>query len=163
MKHILSLLALVIFLGTQAQESTTFILVRHAEKAADDPRDPNLSEEGQQRAVALMNLLERSELTAIYSTPYKRTRNTVAPLAKKLNIEITDYSPSDPKGLMSSLLEKHKGGTVLISGHSNTTPFLANVLLGEQKYEQYDDSDYGNILIITVLASGKAGVIHLRY
>ena len=35
------------------QSITTFILVRHAEKATDDPKDPNLSEAGLMRAQSL--------------------------------------------------------------------------------------------------------------
>jgi broad specificity phosphatase PhoE len=163
MKYLLASLTLLVALHCQAQETTTFILVRHAEKATDDPKDPSLSEPGEQRAIALMNLLEKAAITSIYSTPYKRTRSTVLPLAEQLGLEILDYDPSDTNGFVALLKQKHKGGTILISGHSNTTPFLANALLGEQKYEPFDDDDYGNILIVTVSKSVKPSVVHLTY
>jgi hypothetical protein len=49
-------------------------------------------------------------------------------------------------------------GTVVICGHSNTIPALANILIGKEQYKTFDDSDYGNLLII------KDGTVtHLRY
>jgi hypothetical protein len=47
---------------------------------------------------------------------------------------------------LESLLTKHAGGTVVIAGHSNTIPEIANALVGEKKFEQFADDDYGNIL-----------------
>ena len=61
---------------------TTFILVRHAEKSTDDPRDPSLSEEGIKRAEALKTMLSQADIAALYSSPYKRTKGTVQPIAE---------------------------------------------------------------------------------
>ena len=163
MRSFLLLLAITITIGSFAQQSTTFILVRHAEKLADDPKDPNLSKEGEQRAQELKELLGRSGISVIYSTPFKRTRSTVQPIASALDLEIMDYMPNDPKALIDQMLAKHQGATILVSGHSNTTPMLANVLLGKEKYAQFDDGDYGNILIITVAPSGIASDVLIRY
>ena len=72
---------LIIFAATTFQlsaqnEVTTFILVRHAEKGKDDPRDPNLNEEGIKRAQALNTLLAQADVAALYSSPYKRTKSS---------------------------------------------------------------------------------------
>lgn len=159
------LLSLLILTGVTslAQETTTFILVRHAEKEDDDTRNPPLSEVGVQRANDLMDLLAKADIIAIYSTDYDRTQMTVAPLAEVKEMSILSYGWKDPKALITEMLEKHKGGTIVISGHSNTTPVLANILLGEEKYAQFDDSDYGNLLIVTVSEIGKGKVTHLRF
>jgi 2,3-bisphosphoglycerate-dependent phosphoglycerate mutase len=163
MKYLLSILTLVVTLAIQAQESTTFILVRHAEKAADDPKDPSLSKEGEERAQDLKEILAQSGISVIYSTPFKRTNSTIEPIAGLLKLEIMEYMPNDPKSLAAEWLTNHQGATILVSGHSNTTPSIANALIGEEKYPQLDDSDYGNILIVTIPPKGKASHFILRY
>ena len=163
MKQTIVLLLLMFSVQTLAQETTTFILVRHAEKSKDHPKDPSLTKDGQNRANKFMELFRQSDITAIYSTDYKRTQMTIAPLAEELNLEVQSYGWKDPKGLLSKMLSDHKGGMVVISGHSNTTPHLANILLGKEELNQFDDSDYGNILVITTTELGSGKLLHLRF
>ncbi len=66
---------------------TTVIVVRHAEKV-DNSADPDLSEAGKARAVLLSRLLGATEVSALFSSQYKRTQQTLLPLATKLNLEI---------------------------------------------------------------------------
>src|SRR5258705_11063521 len=70
--------------------STTIIVVRHAEKSTDDPRDPSLTVAGQQGALALSAVLKDAGVTAIYTTHYKRNRQTAEPLAHRNVISITE-------------------------------------------------------------------------
>jgi len=163
MKHLLTLFLLLISMLGHAQDGTTFILVRHAEKATDDPKDPNLSEAGITRAMQLAAMLERTKISAVYSTAYKRTRSTVLPIANQNKLQVTDYAPGNPSAFAAELIAKHTSGTVLISGHSNTIPALANALLGEQSFTDFTDADYGNILVIFVDISGKGRLLHLRF
>lgn len=146
----------------QAQETTTFILVRHTEKVDDGTKDPALSEEGRQRAQKLAEHLWETNITAIYSTDYKRTRNTVKKIAKQKELVIEKHDPFQSDAL-TTIMEKHGGGIILISGHSNTTPHLINLLIGEDKYPQLDESEYDNLYIVTVTEIGKGQVIHLNY
>jgi len=146
-----------------AQTITTFILVRHAEKAAEGGGDPELKPEGVKRAETLTALFEKTDVTAIYSTDFKRTKNTVAPLAAAKGLTLNTYSSMKAADL-EKLVAAHAGGTIVISGHSNTIPDIANALIGEKKFAQFADADYGNILIISVTAVGKdAKVVWLRY
>jgi 2,3-bisphosphoglycerate-dependent phosphoglycerate mutase len=164
MKHLLPLLLWFVALTTVAQApTTTFILVRHAEKATDDPKDPSLSEAGKARAEQLKNLLVKSGVTAIYSTNFKRTRDTGSPLATVLGLEIKMYGVQTAETLVQSLLRDHAGGTLLVVGHSNTTPHIANALLGLPVFTDFDDSDYGNLLIVTATRPGDGKLIHLRF
>jgi broad specificity phosphatase PhoE len=163
MKNLLLLSLVLLSLPSFGQDNTTFILVRHAEKATDDPKDPDLSPEGITRVSKLAELLEQSSITAVYSTPYKRTRKTVQAIANSKKLTVQEYAPTNPASFVAELLAKHAGGTVLISGHSNTIPSLANALLGKETFKQFDDADYGNLLIITVHASGQSSLLHLRF
>lgn len=164
MKRLVFGLLLIVFAyASQAQSVTTFILIRHAEKAAEGGSDPELKSEGLKRAEAFAVLFAKTSVDAIYSTDYKRTRSTVTPLANNKNLPINTYASMKAVDL-EKLLTKHAGGTIVIAGHSNTIPDIANALTGEKKFTQFTDDDYGNILIISVQQVGKdAKVVWLRY
>lgn len=142
---------------------TTIILVRHAEKV-DDSADPDLSQAGYERAVRLAELLENVEFDAVYSTDFLRTRETAKPIADANNLTILGYSHQNLSEEAENLIEDHKGETILISGHSDTTPAFANVFLKQQHFEgNFDESDYGNLLIVTISEKGERKLLHLRY
>ena len=48
--------------------------------------------------------------------------------------------------------------TVLIVGHSNTTPAFVNTIIGTQEHSQIDDSDNGKLFIVTI-NNGESSVI----
>ncbi|MBN8650467.1 MAG: histidine phosphatase family protein [Cytophagales bacterium] len=163
MKYLVILFFLTLSVVAGAQTITTVILVRHAEKGTDDPKDPELSEAGKQRAQHLAQVLKEIKVDAIYSTPYKRTRNTVTPLAEAKGVSVLNYNPSK-KEEIDQMLQKFAGGTIVIAGHSNTVPDLANYLTGKTEFHNFDDSDYDNLLVVTVVEKGKnAKVIWLTY
>ncbi len=162
MKTILLAIFLVVSIFSFAQE-TTFILVRHAEKANDGTKDPALTIEGEASAENLQKMFEKADITAIYSTNYKRTQLTVAPLSKAKGLEIKIYVWKNPKALLNKILEANIGGTVIISGHSNTTPILANLLIGKATFTTFEENDYGNLLIITTTKVGAGKLLHVRY
>lgn len=146
----------------ETSEKTTFILVRHAEKADDGTDDPPLNEIGEERATALASHLKETNITAIYSTDYKRTRQTVQQIADEKGLQIKSYDPFE-KATLDSMFQSEAGGTVLISGHSNTTPLLVNQLIGEERYQQFEDSDYDNLFIVTAPEKGKGTVVKLTF
>lgn len=151
------LLIFLVFVCASASAQTTFILVRHAEK--EDVKDnPNLTKEGQARAQSLVKLLEKQNVDAIYSTNFNRTRNTIQPLADAKGVTVQTYQSLN----MEDLIAQYAGKTIVICGHSNTTPQFANTLMGAKKFENFDDSDYGNLIIITVNSAGRI-LTHLRY
>ncbi|MEN8769143.1 MAG: phosphoglycerate mutase family protein [Candidatus Arcticimaribacter sp.] len=150
-------IVIVLFLIGQfglAQDLTTYYLIRHAEKERVDPsnHDPLLTVIGQERAENWQKIFKEVSFDMIYSTPYHRTRETAFPTAtaKQLTVEIYDA-----KDLYNtSFKEKTKGKTVLVVGHSNTTPALANKILGKEKYPQIDDRTNGNLYILQVTPQG---------
>ena len=44
-----------------------------------------------------------------------------------------------------------KGKTVLVVGHSNTTPAFVNAVIKQKKYQDIDDNNNGNIYIVTII------------
>lgn len=130
--------------------TSTYYFIRHAEKDRTDPADknPHLTEIGQERANHWSNILGHIKFDAVYSTDYNRTKETAQPTASKNNLDITLY---DPKNIdAQSFMKDNKGKMVLIVGHSNTTPTFVNKILGHNKYEDIDDSNNGNLYIVTI-------------
>ena len=150
--------------GAVAQSSvTTFILIRHAEKVLDKSDDPPLSPEGEVLAKMLISVLKKTKIDAIYSTRFKRTMSTVSPLATSKGLDVKVYEPFKDTPI-EEILKKHPGGTIVISGHSNSIPWIANLLLGKKEFEDFNEDDYGNMLIVDVVTKGKvAKVTWLRY
>ncbi len=164
MKNLLVLLLLIFSLEINAQQRlTTFILTRHAEKVNDGSKNPRLTEEGQKRAGNLVLLLQPTPLHAIYSTKYMRTVETVTPIAKARALAINEYAAFDTMG-MRSIFNEYQGKTVLICGHSNNIPFIANYLTGTKNFKDFEDEDFSNLLIITAAEIGKmTSVTWLHY
>jgi broad specificity phosphatase PhoE len=52
-----------------------------------------------------------------------------------------------------------QGKTVLVVGHSNTTPVFANKILGEKKYKNMDDKDNSSLYIVTMTGNKKTSRI----
>ena len=135
---------------------TSYYLIRHAEKDRSDPqnKDPHLTQQGLLRAAKWSYVFGHVKFDTIYSTDYNRTRETALPTAEKHGI--TDLTIYDPRSMdMKGFVENTSGKTILIVGHSNTTPELVNKLIGGNKYQQIDDSNNANLYIITITATGE--------
>ena len=136
-------------------ELTTYYFIRHAEKDRSDPanKDPNLLQKGVFRAARWSYILEHAKFDAVYSSDYNRTRQTALPTAEKNNVEIIIYDPSDLYN--EEFIKNTKGKTVLIVGHSNSTPTFVNAIIGKEKYKHIDDSNNANLYIVTISGSGE--------
>jgi len=153
------------------QRSVTVIAVRHAEKGADDPRDPGLTDDGEERAAALAKLLAHAGVTHLYSTSYRRTQATVAPLATSLELEITSYDPRGLTGFAEDLRKLSPGSVAVVSGHSNTTPGLVLALGGEiedlnkgRGGPTLGEDEYDRLFLVTLPgAEGLTSCVELRY
>jgi broad specificity phosphatase PhoE len=150
MKQLILIIALFFSINTFSQETTNYFFIRHAEKNRTDKanKNPNLTEKGNLRAIYWSEVFNSVKFDAVYSTNYNRTIQTAKPTAQKNNLEIQFYNPRD---LYSADFQKQtKGKTVLIVGHSNTTPTFVNKVIGEEKYAQIDDSNNSNLYIVTI-------------
>jgi broad specificity phosphatase PhoE len=135
-----------------AADQSTIYLVRHAEKVIEDSSDPALTEVGQARAETFAAMLHDKKISHIFSTPYKRTRDTAAPTARDHHITIEEYNPDEGQRLVDKL--KTLEGVILVTGHSNTIPGLVNLLTGEN-LEDLDERVYDKVYRVTIAADGK--------
>src|SRR5688572_26423263 len=113
MKRLLLLIFLsgLSFVSDAQSTITTVISVRHAEKVNDGTKDPDLSMEGKARAAKLSEILSSQRIDAIYSTDFKRTKDTVQPLADVLGIKPNIYQAMTHDRLRE-IIKSNMGGTV---------------------------------------------------
>ena len=141
-------LFLLFLVGSTEAQKKTIILVRHAEKV-DASQDPELSAEGKQRAEQLAKIIKQYKPGAIYSTDFKRTRDTVGPVATRRHLQVQTYDPKKPEALIDEIL-KSTTKRFLVAGHSNTVPGLANLLGKKELFKNLDDAEYGVIWIVRI-------------
>jgi broad specificity phosphatase PhoE len=147
--------------------STTIIVVRHAEKAQVAGPDPPLDSVGEARAQLLARIFgdaaKPGHVDAIYISPALRNRQTAAPLATRLGIVPTVAAADDPQSLAHRVLHEHPGGRILIVGHVDTIPVIVAELSGEDDIPPIAADDYGTIYIVTVPRVGHASLLRLNY
>ena len=151
----------------ELQATTTVIFVRHAEKEAFPADNPGLSAAGKQRAAELARQLVDADviagIDAIYSTSYRRTEETVQPVATALNLPITPYDALNTETIMDEIVREHKGKIVLVVGHSDTVPALIGNMGASKNVPEISKYEYDNIYIVSVPWFGKTKTIRLRY
>lgn len=140
-------------------DARTFILVRHAEKAADDPKDPTLTPAGTARAQRLADMLAHERVVAVYATAYRRTQLTAAPTAASHRLAVRTYDVSLPADAFAAqLLRDHAVGTVLVVGHSNTIPALASALCRCDIAPMRDD-EFDRVIRLRVGRDGRVVLV----
>jgi len=146
-----------------ASAPLTFIVVRHAEKATDDPENPSLSASGQARATALAERLRDAPLVAAYATEFRRTQQTAQPAAMAHALPVQAYYARGPASeIATQWKQAHRTGTVLVVGHSNTVPDLVAALCSCSAAPM-DDTEYDRFSIIRIDAAGNATLEVQRY
>ena len=160
--------ALVVLVMTAATACATsspmtqVLIVRHAEKAADGTRDPELSDLGRARAAALAAVLRDAAIDAVYATPYQRTQATARPFAdaRRLSVEVVDAGAID--ALVADIRARHRGRRVLVVAHSNTVPEIVQALGGD-RIDEIDEGTFDDLYVVTVPDHGPTTVLHLKY
>jgi broad specificity phosphatase PhoE len=133
-------------LQAPAFSAVTVFLTRHAERAGgggamanDDPISPA----GRERADLLARMLSDAGIQKIFVTEYKRTQETAAPLARKLNL-VPEVSKSPAAAILAM-----KSGAVLAVGHSNTLPEIITAL-GGPAIPRIAEDEFDNLYILTI-------------
>jgi len=141
------------------------VLIRHAEKSASSSKDPSLSPRGELRAKSLLSTLEKTQLSALIATPYRRTQETLHPMSEHrklpvtiidINSGITAHIDATVKAIQSQM------GNVLVAGHSNTLPLIISAL-GGPEIAPIDEDEYSNMYILSVSETNKVELLHTSY
>jgi phosphohistidine phosphatase SixA len=146
----------------------TVVAVRHAEKAAPTG-DPELNDAGRRRAEALARLFgAEGAVTHLFASQYRRTLETLEPLAAVQGLAIERYDAQDQAGLVARLDALPPGSVAVVAGHSNTLPPLVEALGGA--VPDTVDSPYGRILaedahdrVFVVVRAATPTAFELRY
>ena len=145
--------ALLAASGTSAAAEPTIYVMRHLD-TPEGERDPDLTAAGRRHAAALVRWFAGKPLAVIYVSDFKRTRQTVAPLAAKRRLTPKLYDPADTPALVRRA--RAEPGPVLIVGHSNTVPDIVEQL-GGPRPAPLSHPDFGDIWMIA-----PAGTTHDR-
>ena len=150
-------------LGAQAapvaDDAVTVFLVRHAERLDDSPNSP-LNDVGRERVEKLRALVADVDFTHVHSTNLTRTLDTAGPIAEDDGVEIGIYSPGELEEFAETI--RATPGRHLVSGHSDTTPRLAEALGGEP-HGPIDHMEYDRLYIIVIRPGQPAVTTLLRF
>ena len=147
----------------QMAAMTTFVIIRHAEKGVDDPKDPSLSEIGQARAQRASERLAGKRVAATYVTRYRRTQMTAANTAQAHGLRVTTYDAAQSAADIAVQLRRaHTDGVVLVVGHSNTVGDIASALCACTVTPVRED-EYDRWIEIRIDQNGAAKLEETRY
>jgi broad specificity phosphatase PhoE len=140
------------------------LLVRHAEKEAGDGDVP-LAEAGRERARILADMVADTGIDAVYTTQWKRNRETAAAVEDATGLSALTLSTA--RGSDAHVLElaqrlrggRHAGEKVLCVEHSNTIPALLRTL---GIPDPPDTAGYSQLYVVTFEA-GAPRLLVLRY
>lgn len=156
------LLILISFLSfSQNDDCTSIYLIRHAEKVRDGSKNsnPHLNAKGILRADKWKDILKHVKFDKVISTNLFRTLETASPISKSNDLKINTYVPS--KEFYENFIKQNTGKTILIVGHSNTTPSFVNSLIDEDFYNDIKDDNNGNLY--HVYKCGNSSPNHVLY
>ncbi len=144
--------------------SKIFYLIRHAEKDTSIKVEPPLTKDGLKRATKVADIMRGTRVDAIYSTLTLRTMFTVDSLADIKAMSILPYENKGLKEILEKVKTSDEHNRIFMVGHSNTIPSITNTLAGKDVFTKtFDESDYGNFVIVVLKKSGVSDVYTLRY
>lgn len=144
--------------GFMDKGTTVFFIVRHAEKDTAGGSNADLNPVGRGRANALVKMFKRTHIHKVYSTDVPRTKSTAKPLAKFKKRQIELYNAKKQAEFVTTVMESCKGQKVFVVGHSNSVPYLVNILRGSDEEKDLPDSEYSRMYIVSVKKIGDAKV-----
>jgi phosphohistidine phosphatase SixA len=154
----LALFLLVFVSVSMASAQPVVVIVRHAEKVTNGGSDADLSSAGRARADALARILKDSGITAIFTTEFKRTQETAAPIATSTHVVPTVVAAKDTAVLVAKLHQL--SGNALVVAHGDTIPNIIKAL-GINSPINIPDEDYSEFLIVTL--GDKPQLFRLHY
>ena len=155
MVRILLALCFAAILGAQ---DTTVVLVRHAERQSIWDGDSPLGEAGLRRAQALVPRLATFHPAALYTSDLQRTRQTLAPLAARLDLTPSTFPKHASAELAAAILRDHRGQTVVVCWHHDLMKKLVRALGVKSPVPHWPLASYDPLWIVRVPAQGTASL-----
>jgi phosphohistidine phosphatase SixA len=157
-----------VFIYWKMATTTTIVVLRHAEKQVNSISDSPLSPPGEIRAERLAQMFGGAEkfgrLEKIYVTATRRTQQTAATLAQRLDLKPEVAAANEtPSETARRALRENRGGLALIVGHSNTVPDIVRALAKVDHVPLFSDEEFDTIYIVSVPTIGEASVLRLKY
>ena len=152
----------------ELQATTTVIFVKHADTdGVLAGTDPPLNGLGRQRAELLADVLQDIDVVAgvdaIYTSESRRTQQTAAPLASRLDVPVDIADPQDVVSFMAQVLHDHKGKIVLVVTDADEIAPLVAELHGSKRVPPIATDEYDNIYIVSIPWFGKVKTLRLHY
>lgn len=154
----------------------TVFFLRHAETAepTGGGGDPALSEAGRARAAALARLLGHAGVEHAFASEYRRTQETLAPLAEAGELSLRELPAGDPQPWLAALEALPPGAVAVVAGHSNTIPTLVHSLggaiAGLEEHPRYGPvlghDEYDRLFVVHLPPAGARAtpqLVELRY
>ena len=152
--------------------TTTFILVRHAERAKEQG-DSALTPAGRERAAALVDAIGNMAITVIYCPDRGRNRETAQPLADHLNLTLNlipearlanTHKFADE--FVREIMSKHPGGMIVWIGNNSPVGIWGGNL--KEIYRRLggtgqDPGKYDDLFIIKVPDTGAIQITKTTY
>lgn len=155
----IALLALT-SLGIAQQSSHMVFLVRHAE-ATSTAHDAALTPAGKKRAECLAKTLADADIKQIYTSDFKRTQQTAAPVATRLGVKATIVPTSNSDALGREILQSAEGN-VLVVWHSDRLPGLIQSLQAGT-VKPIAGNEFDRLFVVNIEQGKASPVTTLRY
>ena len=86
-------------------------------------------------------------VTRLVASEYKRTQETLKPLAARTGLAVDVRDAADVAALAAELAKSEDGSFVIVAGHSNTVPELVSALGGGSKPTIGEDQ-YSRVFVL---------------
>lgn len=136
----------------------TVLIVRHFDTEGDTEDRP-LSAAGRAHAARLATMLAEAGVTRCITSRYKRTQETLAPLATSLGLTLQPDERSMAE--LASALKTGPDATVLVAGHSNTAAELLQEL-GVKDEVTIPEDRFGDLFLVRIPAGATPSLLRLR-
>jgi broad specificity phosphatase PhoE len=161
-----TLLALALVAERAEAQASTVIIVRHAEKAGETG-DVDLSEAGHRRAEALRETMRHYSVQGVFTSEFKRTRQTAEPTATANGLTPTAVPvrggvPAQASATVAAVRALPVGSTALVVGHSNTvTKIIA--AFGGPTLPDLCDREYATLFLLELKEGAPAKLLRVSY
>ncbi len=163
---LLALCAIALLPGSAAAQASTVIIVRHAEKAGETG-DVDLSEVGHQRAATLRETLRHYSVQGVFTSEFKRTRQTAEPTATAngltpIAVPVRGGVAAQATATVAAARALPAGSTALVVGHSNTvTKIIA--AFGGPTLPDLCDREYATLFLLELKEGAPAKLLRVSY